>query len=213
MPRTRTKVCGFTRAVDIAAAADAGVDAFGFNLARGPRCRPAAALAPLVAQVPAFAVAVGLFCDADEASIEQAMQVTRCQAVQLHGDEPPELAAELRQRWPVIKAFRVRDAATLDAAAAYPCDAVLLDAWVPGVAGGSGASWDHRLMLGRAFGKPVILAGGLTPETVGEAVRLLRPSAVDTASGVEAGVPGEKDAARMAAFVAAVQTADHTTID
>lgn len=203
---TRVKVCGFTRVEDVHAGVEAGVDAFGFNLAKGPRRIDAEQARALVRELPAYQVPVALFVDADEETILTAMATTRCQVIQLHGAEPPELAERLRAYFPVVRAVRVRDASTLDALGDYPADALLLDAWVPEVEGGSGHQWDHRLLAGRDFGKPVILAGGLRPENVAVAVDETAPYGVDTASGVES-APGIKDHQRMRAFVVAARGA------
>jgi phosphoribosylanthranilate isomerase len=145
---------------------------------------------------------VALFVDAGEDAILAAVAATRCSAVQLHGDEPPELAERLRRRVIVIKAFRIASAADLERVRGYPADAFLLDAAVAGAHGGTGTAWDHRLLAGRELGVPLILAGGLTPANVAAAVIAVRPWAVDTASGVES-APGVKDAAMMRAFVSA----------
>jgi phosphoribosylanthranilate isomerase len=201
----RVKICGFTREQDVQAALDAGVDALGFNLARGPRRIDLARAAQLAALVPPLVQAVALFVDADEATILAAVAATRCTVVQLHGDEPPELAASLRRRLPVLKAFRIAGPADLDRVRGYPADAYLLDAAVAGAHGGTGVAWDHGLLAGRDLGAPVVLAGGLTPANVAEAVALARPWAVDTASGVES-APGIKDAAAMRAFVVAARS-------
>lgn len=198
------KICGFTREQDVRDALDAGVDALGFNLARGPRRIDVARAAQLAALVPPLVQAVALFVDADEDAILAAIAATRCSAVQLHGDEPPELAERLRRRVIVIKAFRIAAAADLERVRGYPADAYLLDAAVAGAHGGTGTTWDHRLLAGRDLGAPLILAGGLTPANVAAAVAAARPWAVDTASGVES-APGVKDAAQMRAFVAAAR--------
>ena len=198
----KIKFCGFTRDQDVRAAVDLGVDAIGLNLARGPRRITPERAAELARLIPPFVTAVALFVDADDLTILEAMRVTRCTAVQLHGDEPPELAERLRTRFPVIKAFAVKDAAALAAVRGYPADAYLLDASVPGVAGGTGVAWDHHLLAGVAFDRPVILAGGMNPATVGAAVAATRPYGVDVASGIES-APGVKDAGAMRAFVAA----------
>jgi phosphoribosylanthranilate isomerase len=200
----RVKVCGFTRPADVDAAVAAGVDALGFNLARGPRRITVDAARTLVARVPPFLAAVALFVDADEDAILAAMAATRCTVVQLHGAEPPELAERLRRRFPVIKAFGVGAPEHLAQVRGYPADAYLLDAQVPGLAGGTGQTWDHRWLAGLDLGAPVVLAGGLKPANVGAAVALVRPWAVDTASGVES-APGLKDAELMRGFVRAAQ--------
>ncbi len=200
----RVKICGFTRESDVCAALDAGVDAVGLNLARGPRRIPLERAIPLAALVPPLVQAVALFVDADEMTILTALAMTRCTAVQLHGDEPPELAERLRRRVLVIKAFRIAGPADLDRVIGYPADAYLLDTAVAGAHGGTGQSWDHGLLAGRDLGAPIILAGGLHPGNVAAAVAVVRPWAVDTASGVES-APGVKDAAQMRAFIAAAR--------
>lgn len=202
----RTKICGFTREADVRAALDAGVDAIGLNLARGPRRIDLARARTLAALVPPFAAVVALFVDADEEAVLAAAGALRAAAVQLHGDEAPELAERLRRRLPVIKAFRIAAPGDLAKVRGYPADAVLLDAHVPGVLGGSGTVWDHRWLADADLGVPVILAGGLGPANVAAAVALTRPWAVDTASGVES-APGLKDAALMRAFVRAAREA------
>ena len=209
MPRTRIKFCGFTRPADVLAAVAAGADAIGLNFARGPRKIAPFDGARLVALIPPYVQAVALFVDADEAHIRAVMAETRCTSVQLHGDEPPELAARLRRDLPVVKAVRVASVADILRLQGYPADAFLLDAQVAGSHGGTGHAWDHRLLTGLDLGAPVILAGGLNPHTVGAAVELIRPYAVDTASGIES-APGHKDLTAMTAFVAAVRSADAT---
>ncbi len=198
----RVKFCGFTRPEDVRLAVDLGVDAIGLNLARGPRRIALDHAASLARLVPPLVSAVALFVDADEATILAALSATRCTAVQLHGHEPPELAERLRARVPVIKCFAISDAASLAAVRGYPADAYLLDAAVPGLSGGTGQSWDHRLLAGAVFDRPVVLAGGLKPGNVASACAAVKPWAVDTASGIES-APGVKDAGLMRAFLAA----------
>ena len=205
---TRIKLCGFTRDQDLRAALDLGIDAVGLNFARGPRRITAEHGAALAALVPPYVQAVALFVDADEAAIRAVLRQTRCTAVQLHGDEPPELAERLRRDLPVVRAARIASRADLERLRGYPADGFLLDAQVPGAHGGTGHSWDHGLLAGLDLGAPVVLAGGLRPATVAAAIRAVRPWAVDCASGVES-APGVKDPALMAAFVAAVRRASY----
>lgn len=201
----KVKVCGFTRAEDIRAAIAADVDAFGFNFAHGPRCITAEQAQPLVALLSPFHVSVALFVDADYDSICRSMERSRCRVVQLHGQENPDLAERLHKHFPVIKAFRIRDAESIHAISDYPADAYLLDAYVPGQAGGTGESWDLSLLQGSTLSKPIILAGGLRPENLGSAIaQVPHCVAVDCASGVES-APAEKDAAAMQAFVRAAK--------
>lgn len=202
----RVKICGFTRPQDVRDAVDAGADALGLNLARGPRRIGLDQATALSALIPPLVQSVLLFVDADEEAILAAASATRCGAVQLHGDEPPELASRLRRRLPVIKAFRIGSAADLDRVRGYPADAYLLDAAVAGAHGGTGTAWDHGLLAGRDLGAPVILAGGLRPGNVAAAITAVRPWAVDTASGVES-APAIKDAELMRSFVRAARQA------
>lgn len=202
--RPRIKLCGFTRPEDVRTALDLGVDLIGLNLARGPRRIDLDRAAALARLVPPGTQAVALFVDADEATILTALTRTRCTVVQLHGDEPPELAERLRARVPVIKAFRIGSAADLARLRGYPADAVLLDAAVAGSHGGTGVAWDHRWLAGVALDVPVFLAGGLHPGNVAAAARTVHPWAVDAASGVES-APGIKDPALMTAFVRALR--------
>ena len=204
--RTRIKWCGFTRVADVTAAVAAGVDAIGLNFARGPRRISPELGAELTRSMPPFIQAVALFVDADEAHIRGVLATTRCTAVQLHGDEPPELAACLRRDVPVIKAARIGSLADLERLRGYPADAFLLDAYVSGAHGGTGHAWDHGLLAGVDLGVPLILAGGLTPATVAAAIHRVLPYGVDAASGIES-APGIKDPALMRAFAAAVYTA------
>jgi phosphoribosylanthranilate isomerase len=198
----KIKFCGFTRDDDVRIAVDLGVDAIGLNLARGPRRITVERAAQLARLAPPFVTTVALFVDAGEEEILAAMRATRCSAVQLHGDEPPELAERLRARFPLLKAFAVKDAAGLAALRGYPADAYLLDAAVPGMAGGTGIAWNHHLLVGVSLDRPVILAGGMRPTTVAAAITATRPHGVDVASGIES-APGIKDPALMAAFLSA----------
>jgi phosphoribosylanthranilate isomerase len=199
----KVKWCGFTRPEDVRAAVALGVDALGFNFACGPRRIAVDQGAALAALLPPFVTATALFVDATEDEILRTVTKTRCTAIQLHGNEPPELAAALARRLPVLKAFPVRTAGDIDRVVGYPADAYLLDAAVPGHHGGTGVAWDHHLLVGRDLGRPVVLAGGLTPDTVAAAVAAVHPWGVDSASGIEMS-PGLKDVARMRGFLAAL---------
>jgi phosphoribosylanthranilate isomerase len=206
---TRVKICGITNAADAAAAAAAGADALGFVFApASPRRVAPDEAARIVAALPPFVAVVGVF--ADQPLAEIAETVARCglHAVQLHGAEPPELARAIAV--PVIRALRVRDVASLAPLADYPAQAFLLDAYVPGQAGGTGCTVPWELARQARAAVPIILAGGLTPETVGDAVRCLRPFGVDASSGLER-EPGKKDHDRVKEFIAHVRRADLDT--
>jgi phosphoribosylanthranilate isomerase len=203
--RVRVKICGLTRPADVTAACAAGVDAIGLNRIRGPRLVDRAAAAVLARIAPPPVSVVLLVADRDEATILDELAAIRATAVQLHGDEPPELADRLRRRLPVIKAFAA--GTSPEVVRAYPCDAALVDApRSPAGFGGTGQVWDYAALAGQDLGHPVLLAGGLTPANVAGAIRAVRPWAVDTASGVES-APGIKDAAALAAFCAAAHGA------
>ncbi|TFH88196.1 phosphoribosylanthranilate isomerase [Billgrantia azerbaijanica] len=203
--RTRVKICGLTREADVDAAVALGADALGFVMWPGSkRALDEARLAMLAARVPAFVTRVGLFVDQDPALIARCAE--HLDLLQFHGNEAPAFCAGFVRPW--IKALRMRDGLDLHAAAAAYADAqaLLLDAYRPGVPGGTGETFDWS-RIPASLAKPVILAGGLTPDNVGEAIAAVHPFAVDVSGGVEAS-PGRKDARRLAAFFAAVRGAD-----
>jgi phosphoribosylanthranilate isomerase len=201
--RPLIKFCGFTRTDDVRAAVALGIDAIGLNLARGPRKITVEQAARLRRDIPASVTTVALFVNADEDTILAALAATACDAIQLHGDEPPELAERLRARVPVIRAFAVRDAASIAAIHGYPADMYLLDAAVPGQSGGTGMAWNHALVRNVRFDRPWMLAGGLRPDNAATAATV-GADALDAASGIES-APGLKDVEKMAAFVRAVR--------
>ncbi len=212
----RVKICGITSAVDAAAASDAGADAIGLNFYAGsPRyCAPdqarniSRAIAPGVCRV-------GVFVNASPAEIRQVVAEASLDLVQLHGDEPPELLHELRPL-PVMRVFRLQ--AEMQPIADYleACHRLrawprlaLVDACRPGEYGGTGQTIDWPLLAKQRsalHGLPLVLAGGLNPSNVAEAIAAIHPWAVDVASGVEVS-PGQKSAAQMHEFVRAARDA------
>ncbi|MCY3714356.1 MAG: phosphoribosylanthranilate isomerase [Gemmatimonadetes bacterium] len=201
MNSVRIKICGITNEADAAAAVRAGADALGFIFYGGsPRCVAPGRAAEIVAGLPPFVVPVGVFVNAAADDVDGICEAAGIQVVQLHGDEPPGFCEMLGR--PVIKAFRVRDASWKSAAAAYSVGAVLLDTFAEDRYGGTGTTFDWRLVEGSPH--PVILSGGLNPDNVAEAVRSVRPYGVDTGSGVER-EPGRKDHGRIRAFVEAAR--------
>lgn len=195
----RVKVCGITDLDDARAALEAGADALGFNFyAPSPRfVRPEIA-ADIVARLPRSTCTVGVFVGASRQDVARIAQQVDVTALQFHGDEDPEFCQSWQQQ--VIKAIRVRDRQAAVAARRYAVDFILADAYVEGQFGGTGLR--IALDLLEDFDrKRLILAGGLTPENIGEAVRAVRPFAVDVASGVER-APGKKDWNLMRRFVA-----------
>jgi len=203
--RTRIKFCGLTREEDVDAAVAAGADALGFVLWSGSkRAIDERRLAELSARVPAFVTRVGLFVDPSPSLVDRC--APSLDLLQFHGDETPDACEAAERPW--IKALRMREGLDLQGAAeAYGgARALLLDAYRPGVPGGTGETFDWS-RIPASLTKPVILAGGLTPDNVGAAIAAVGPFAVDVSGGIEA-APGVKDATRMAAFLNAVRRAD-----
>ncbi|HOJ20767.1 MAG TPA: phosphoribosylanthranilate isomerase [Armatimonadota bacterium] len=267
--RTRIKVCGITRVEDALAAVEAGADALGFVFAPSPRRVTPEKAREIISALPPLVTPTGVFVNSPAAEVAEIARATGLRAIQLHGDEPPDVLREVRARtgaW-IARAFRVRGEETLAEIPRYLdyCDAILLDAHVPGAAGGTGQVFDwtlaaratalariihqnnekkslcqawrefvdtapeNTLPLGACsdngispdkglllkysgeyfgLGRPMFLAGGLHPGNVAEAVRQVRPYAVDVSSGVEA-APGVKDPERLRAFMAQVREADN----
>jgi phosphoribosylanthranilate isomerase len=205
----RVKFCGITRLDDARAAARLGAWAIGLNHHPGsPRfCEPGVAV-EIGAALHRRLEVVGVFVDAPLDEVVAAAEDEPLSMVQLHGAEGPAYCREVARRTgcKVIKALRVRTAADVKKAERYRTDFHLLDAYRPGHPGGTGESFDWDLVAGRRSAVPLILAGGLTPENVGDAVAAAQPFAVDVASGVES-EPGAKDRALMAAFVDRAQRA------
>jgi len=202
----KVKICGITHLEDGLAAAEAGADALGFVFyERSPRCVTLEQAADIIRQLPAFLVKVGVFVDAPEETVVRAAGQCGLSLLQFHGDETPAYCLQFGLM--SMKAFRVRGPESLQRLEEYPTDAWLLDAYTPGQLGGTGETfnWDLALEAVR-WGRPVFLAGGLTPGNVGEAVRRVQPYGVDVSSGVEA-APGRKDHAKVRAFVAAAKQA------
>lgn len=205
--RTRVKVCGITREQDARAASDAGADAIGLVFyAPSPRAVEAERAAELVCSLPPFVTTVGLFVDPDAAFVQQVLARVPLDLLQFHGDETPEFCERFGR--PYLKAVRVRPETDLGATAERFTGAagLLLDAYRAGVPGGTGESFDWSL-IPSDLSLPVVLAGGLEPGNVFDAVRRVRPFAVDVSSGVEQD-KGIKDAAKIAAFMRGVQCAD-----
>jgi len=205
MTVVRVKICGITRPEDAVAAAEAGADAIGLVFAESPRRVNIEQARPILATLPPFVTPVALFVNETLERIRQTCDTLGIRTVQLHGDEPPDFARQLAGLC-VIKAFRIGSEADLDALEGYPAACCLLDAKVAGKRGGTGATFDWSLAAKAARRARVILAGGLKPYNVAEAVRRVRPYGVDVSSGVEA-APGRKDPAKVRAFVDLARTA------
>ncbi|WP_263144246.1 phosphoribosylanthranilate isomerase [Pseudomonas sp. RIT-PI-AD] len=206
MTAVRSKICGITRIEDALAAAAAGADAIGLVFyPASPRAVSLAQARAIIAALPPFVTTVGLFVDASRCALGEILDAVPLDLLQFHGDESPE-QCEGHGR-PYIKALRVRAGEDIEAyAQAYRgASGILLDAYVAGVPGGTGQAFDWSLVPGR-LSKPVILAGGLTPENVATAIRQVRPYAVDVSGGVEVG-KGIKDGDKVRAFLREVRLA------
>ena len=202
----KVKICGITNVEDARAAVEAGADLLGFVFAeQSPRCVTVEQAAEIARVVPPFVLRVGLFINAPTELVMEAMMRCGLQLLQFHGEETPEYCLQFGTM--SMKAFRVKDAETIRTLPDFPTDAWLLDAFVPGQRGGTGHSFNWDLAIEAVkLGKPVFLAGGLTPENVAEAVRRVQPYGVDVSSGVES-APGKKDHAKVRAFIEAAKSA------
>jgi phosphoribosylanthranilate isomerase len=203
--KTQVKICGVTSVADALAAAGAGADMIGLMFYDGsPRHVTLAQAAEIARALPPFVLKVGVFVNPDEAQVMEAIAACGLNLLQFHGDEPSDFCTQFGVM--SLKALRVRDAESLQTMANYHTDAFLLDAYSKGGLGGTGEKFNWDLAVAaQKFGKPIFLAGGLTPENVADAVKQVCPFAVDVSSGVEA-APGKKDAAKVRAFIQAVRS-------
>ena len=204
MPAVRSKICGITRIEDALAAVEAGADALGFVFyGPSPRAVNVLQARAIIAALPPFVTTVGLFVNASRCELNETLDAVPLDLLQFHGDEARE-ACEGYHR-PYIKALRVKAGDDIAAACdAFPgASGVLLDTYVEGVPGGTGEAFDWSL-IPQHLSKPLILAGGLTPENVADAVARVKPYAVDVSGGVEAS-KGIKDHHKIRAFINAVR--------
>lgn len=199
--RTRVKICGITRLEDAMVAVEAGADALGFVFCdSSPRNVSIEVVASIVRQLPPYVSSVGVFVNAPMETIRRTVESAGLGVVQLHGDESPEFAAGITFA-SCYKAFRVRDERALETMRPFATRAWLMDSYVAGQLGGTGErfNWDLAVRA-QSMGRPVILAGGLTPGNIAEAILQVRPYAVDVSSGVELR-PGIKDPALVRSFL------------
>ncbi len=209
---TRVKICGLTRAEDVAAAAEAGASYVGFVFfEKSPRHLSPAVARGLAIEVPPGIAKVALVVDADDAALDALTRTVPLDMLQLHGRETLDRVAGIRARYglPVMKAIGIADADDLDQIERYGAvaDQLLIDAKPPRGAdrpGGNAAAFDWSLIAGREWPVPWLLAGGLTPDNVSEAVQITGARQVDVSSGVERS-PGIKDAAKIRSFIAAAR--------
>ena len=213
MAEIRVKICGLRSLADVAAVAGAGAAYMGLNFfPKSPRFVTPDQARLLALAAPDGLCKVGLVVDADDATLDAILAAVPLDMLQLHGVESAERVAQVRARYglPVMKVIGVADEGDLAGLLemSLAADQVMIDAKPPkgaALPGGNGLTFDWRLVAGRRWLKPWMLAGGLTPQNVAEAIRLTGVRQVDVASGVES-APGVKDAARIAAFCVAART-------
>lgn len=197
---TKIKICGITNLEDAMAALDFGADALGFVFFReSPRNISPEKAAEIIARLPAFTTTVGVFVDDLREKIMRIVDQTGISIIQLHGEEPPEACLLTRK---VIKGIRVKSLESLEPLKRYQglVSAFLLDTFAPHLPGGTGQAFNWDIAVdAKNFGR-IILAGGLTPENISEAIRRVNPYAVDVSSGVEV-VKGKKDHQKMKLFI------------
>jgi len=195
----RVKICGITSLEDALQAVQAGADALGFVFyEKSPRNLNPEQAASIISELPPFVQAVGLFVNTDAGFVNDTADRCRLDLVQLHGDETTDYCDLISRR--VIKAFRVRDISSLDTVKDYRVAGILLDAYSPRAYGGTGICFDWEIAGSAGDFCPLILAGGLTPDNIREAVDTVAPYAVDVSSGVESS-PGRKDHEKVTEFI------------
>jgi phosphoribosylanthranilate isomerase len=206
----RVKICGITRRDDAELAVELGAWAIGLIFHQpSPRRADLQTAAAIGAEFKRRAEVVGVFVNRDLSEVAEIADACSLTMLQLHGDEGPVYCDEIRRRTglKIMKAARVRDAASLQALSAFrKVDYHLVDAHHPDLYGGTGETFDWELLRGRRATVPLVLSGGLTPDNVSDAVRAVHPFAVDSASGTEAS-PGVKDLAKVTAFFRAAEQA------
>jgi len=207
----RVKICGITNVEDALLACELGADAIGLNFyEKSPRCISPFAASKILGKLAPFVAPIGIFVNWQAAPVTTLVKALSLAAAQLHGDEPPKLVSEIAKKVSVIKALHVGKGNTFPAFAKYRgAAAFLLDASHSGQYGGTGHATDWNLASTAAKSHRILLAGGLTPENVAEAILAVRPYAVDVTSGVEA-KPGKKDPAKLRAFFDAVNQANQS---
>lgn len=207
--RVRAKICGITQSQDLQAVVEAGADAIGLVFfAPSPRAVSICQAVELVKKIPAYVQVVGLFVNADAAEIEQVLQSIPLDVIQFHGDETPEqcqlIAQHVKRRW--YKAIQVKaDLNIVAEVSRYQqagASAVLLDAWHPDLKGGTGHRFDWSKFP--TLDIPLILAGGLNPDNIEQAISITKPYAVDVSGGVES-AKGIKDQQLIQRFMQGVQ--------
>lgn len=207
MNRVRVKVCGIRSLEEAEASIDVGADVLGFNFwPRSPRYVAPELAREIISKLPPLVAHIGVFVNEVRETVEAIASDLRLAAVQLHGDESPAFCASLAGV-KTIKALRVGDGFEPESIKRFPVSMILLDTGIAGSYGGTGKTFDWSLAAECAHLRPIILAGGLTADNVGEAITTVRPAAIDVCSGVEA-EPGRKDLAKLRSFMLAVTKAN-----
>ena len=196
----KIKICGITNLEDALLAAEYGADALGFIFyAQSRRSTTVEKAKAIIDKLPPLTLRIGVFVDEKPETIRDTINMCRLDGVQLHGSETPEFCRLFRRR--VIKSFKPESDQQIEGIGNYDVDAFLLDSYHPDMVGGTGTTFDWELAVAaKMFGKPVILSGGLNPENVADAIRLVKPYAIDVASGVEA-FPGKKNPDKLKDFI------------
>jgi len=211
--RTRIKICGMTNKAEVKRAVAAGVDALGFIFVKeSPRYISPEDAREIISELPPFVDSVGVFMNEEAEVVDEIVHYCGLTVIQLHGDESPEYCQQMGGR--VVKAFRVGPSTVAADLELYQevVMAFLLDTYQPGVAGGTGKSFDWSLVEKLAPVRPVILAGGLAPDNIADAIKMVHPYGVDVNSGVET-EPGRKDMIAISRLVAEVVLADKSRFD
>ncbi len=196
----KVKICGITNIEDAKSAMSSGADALGFVFAPSPRRITDVAAGEIIGELPPSLLSVGVFVNEQSARVKEIIKRCNLSAVQFHGEESPDYCAHF-ENVKVIKAFRVKDSDSLKSLSDYNVDAFLLDAYARGEAGGTGTNFDWNLVSSlRDCSKPIVLSGGLLVENVEEAIKIVKPYAVDVSTGVESR-PGEKDPKLVEEFI------------
>jgi phosphoribosylanthranilate isomerase len=195
----RIKICGITNSEDAMAAADYGADALGFVFhQRSPRNISPETAKMIISELPPYVTAVGVFVDEKPVNIENIVRFSGLDIIQLHGSESPEMCSMSKK---VVKAVRVKDLTSLEPLKKYKVSAFLLDTYSPRATGGTGRAFNWDIAVeAKKIGR-IILAGGLTPENVEEAIRWVKPFAVDVSTGVEGSKKGKKDLKKLQHFI------------
>jgi len=203
----RVKVCGITNLEDALAAIQLGADAIGFVFAKSPRHVSIQEAERIIEKLPPFVNFTGLFVNANRKVVEKTIKTCKIDTLQFHGEESNGYCSYFKRTHKVVKAFRIKDKKILDLLLNYDVDGYLLDTYIEGAAGGTGKIFDWNLAKrAKTLVSPVILSGGLNPGNVAQAIKKVRPYAVDVSSGIEKR-PGKKDLKLMKKFIKAVRNA------